>query len=793
MAAEHTFGDWLRQRRQELDLTREELARQVGCSSATLRKLEAEERRPSKQMAGRLAEVLHVPPDERATFVRFARGDPFAARDDTKVPEKAEQPQAPRHNLPLQLTSFIGREKEIAEVKRFLASSRLVTLTGPGGMGKTRLALQVAADDLDDFTEGAWFVELAALTDPALIPRSVALVFGLRDEARRPPLAMLADYLHSRNALIILDNCEHLIADCAQVADALLHAAPSVKILTTSREVLNIGGEVTYRVPPLAGPDLDQIPSLETLEQYDAVKLFTERAKAVLPSLEINRTNAPAVALICHHLDGMPLAIELAAARVRGLRVEQIAERLHDRFRLLTGGGRTALPRHQTLWAMIDWSHALLNKQEQILFRRLAAFTGSWSIESAEAVCAIEETQAAEREEIKPNAVLDLLLRLVDKSLVVMDEHSAETRYRMLETIREYALARLREAGEEGEIRARHLGYFRDLAERTEPQLHGSEHITRLNRMAADSDNFYAALDWSLRDGVAESTVEAGLRLAVALTMFWWYRGLYRDGISWLERVLTAGKHTSKRVVVNALISLAGFEIPQGNTSAGRSHAEEGLALARELDDQSGIAFGLTSLGDVALIEARYADATALYEQSRALFRVLEDKTRQFALTVSLGETEQAQGNYLRAGAIYYEALALARELGIETMISVALYNLGYVTENLGDYTRAAAYFRGSLTEAQKVGIRGIEGCLIGLAGVAGRSGQPEHAARLFGAGEALLESIGARLESVYQKEYERDLAVARAQSAADQFERARAEGRSMTMEQAIELALRAE
>ncbi|HEY5983456.1 MAG TPA: adenylate/guanylate cyclase domain-containing protein [Anaerolineales bacterium] len=416
------------------------------------------------------------------------------------------------NNLPIELTSFIGREKEIAEILKLVEHHRLVTLTGSGGVGKTRHSLQIGAELLDVFVDGVWLVELSSVTDPELVLPAVANALGVREDQARPLMAALEDHLGTKSILLLLDNCEHLVDACARLADALLRACPNVKILVSSREALGIAGEVDYRVPSLALPDPLHLPSLEALSQFDSVRLFIDRATAVKSDFVVTNSNAPAVAQVCSRLDGIPLAIELAAARVKGLSAEQIASRLDDRFRLLTGGSRTAIPRHQTLRAMIEWSYDLLSESERSLLRRLGVFIGDWTLEAAEAVCAGDDPSAHTTGAIQEPEVLDLLLRLVDKSLIIADERAGQSRYRMLETIREFAREQLSTSGEEARLRARHLEFFLGFSEQAEAQLHGAEPLVWLDQLGEEYENLRAALEWARAAG----SIQPAPRLAKA-------------------------------------------------------------------------------------------------------------------------------------------------------------------------------------------------------------------------------------------------------------------------------------
>jgi predicted ATPase len=430
------------------------------------------------------------------------------------------------NNLPIQLTSFIGRKKELGDVRRLLPHARLLTFTGPGGTGKSRLAIQTALNLLETFPHGAWLVELAPVSDPSQVASTTLTALNLPAEVHRPAIDMLCDYLHEREVLLILDNCEHLLESCAVLVDRLLHAAPRLHILTTSREALGVAGEVTYRVPSLGLPDPEHLPALQSLSQYEAVRLFIERARLAQTDFSVNNENAPAVAQICQRLDGIPLAIELAAAKVHALSPEQIAKRLDDRFRLLTGGSRTALERYQTLRAALDWSYNLLSPTEQIVFQRVSVFGNGWTLEAAESICAGEHIENEE--------VFSLLEALVNKSLVSSQPGKSEVRYKMLETMRQYAVEKLPETRQGEVLRDRHLQYFLGLAETAAPHLLRSEQVEWLSRLEADHGNLRLALEWSL----GRERPESALRMCIALSTFWNAHCHWKEGARWLERAL---------------------------------------------------------------------------------------------------------------------------------------------------------------------------------------------------------------------------------------------------------------
>ena len=441
------------------------------------------------------------------------------------------------NNLPRQLTSFVGREREIEEATRLLGSAPLLTLTGPGGVGKTRMALELAANLLDGYDDGAWAVELGSIADPDLIANTIASTFGVGEEPGRPLLSAVAEHLRGRRLLLILDDCEHVLAAAARAADTIMRADPGVRIIATSREPLGISGEVLFPVPSLAVPNPDRVLTGDPIGQYDALRLFAERCAAAQPSFRVTDSNVASIAQLCRRLDGIPLALELAAARSRVLSVEQIAARLDDRFNLLTGGSRIAVPRHQTLRATIDWSYDLLTQPERAVLRRLSTFAGGSSIEAAEAVCAGDPVESFE--------VLDLLARLVDRSLVVPEPSADETRFTMLETVREYARERLVESGEADDVRRRHRDWYLALVEEAEPAFfRGPEPGYWLERLDREHDNLRAALAWS-EEGADDA--EAGLRLAAGLWRFWEIRGFLQEGRGWLERMLRSSARRDPR------------------------------------------------------------------------------------------------------------------------------------------------------------------------------------------------------------------------------------------------------
>jgi len=691
--------------------------------------------------------------------------------------------EATPNNLSQQVTSFIGREKELAELRRLLARTRLLTLTGSGGCGKTRLSLQVAADCLERFPDGTWFVELAALSDPSLVPQTVATVLSLKEEPGKPISQTLTDCLKDNRLLLLLDNCEHLLDGCARLADTLLRRCPQVTICASSREALGIQGEQAYRVPSLSLPDPKQVHTSASVGRFEAVQLFSDRALLARSDFRVTDQNAGTLASICRRLDGIPLAIELAAARVRSLSIDEINRKLDHRFQLLTLGSRTALPRQQTLRALLDWSYDLLNATEQALFCRLAVFAGGWTLDMAEEVCVGPPVETME--------ILDLLTLLTDKSLVVAEEHDGETRFRMLETVRQYARERLLESGEEAQWQGRHQTHFLAMAEDAEPHLTAMDQRTWLDRLETEHDNLRAVLARASSGGDAMT----GLRLVGAIWRFWYVRGYLGEGRTWLSRMLLAtlpDEPATSAARAKALDGAGMLARRQGDYAVARALHEEALVIQRGLGDRRGLASSLSNLGIVAREQNDNATAKALYEESLALRRELGDQWGIGAALNNLGLVALHDGDYPAARALYDECLKIFRDLGNRQAMASPLSNLGLVAYHQGDYVGACALYQESLVIFWDLRDRwGIALSLEGLAYIALARGGPVQAARLWGAAKRLREEIGCPLPPSERSRYDAQVAATRAAIDDDAaFDLAWNEGGGMTLEQAIEYAL---
>ncbi len=683
--------------------------------------------------------------------------------------------EAAPNNLPQQVTSFIGRGRELSEVKGLLATTRLLTLLGAGGLGKTRLSLQLAADVMDDYPDGVWFVELAAIADARMVPQAVASVLGIKEEAGRPVSEAVMKAVKDRRLLLVLDNCEHLVRACADLAKEMLQAGPHLKILASSREPLHVAGEASYPMPALAVPDASQTVAAETLMQFEAVHLFVERAVAAQPSFRVTGRNAVAVAEICRHLDGIPLAIELAAARLRALSVERIAERLTDRFRLLVSGDKTALPRQQTLRALIDWSYDLLTEKERILFRRLAVFAGGWTLEGAEAVGSGSAIVEAD--------VLDLLARLVEKSLVVMD--AERERYTMLETVRQYAQERLDESDEAGEARARHLQFYLALAEKARPELVGPEQGTWLARLDLERENILAAHAWA---GRAEGGAEWGLRLVTAIRRYWIIRGLpglgYRVTLEALARPGTQDRGLDR---CHALFDAGQLGCWMGRYGEARGYLEECVSIAREIGNEGMVARALQPLGMASLGQGDAGSAHRYYEEALALARAQGNRRELAGALNSLAQLHRAEGSLDRAEPLYRDVLALARELGDHESIAAALLNLAMVSIGRGVGDAARDLLLEALAIAEKIGLQLIgQSVLEVTAGLGASRGTWDRAARFFGAAEAQAQRTGLHRDPADEAFLAPLIANAREALDTDAFAAADADGRTLSYETAM-------
>jgi predicted ATPase/class 3 adenylate cyclase len=739
-------------------------------------------------------------------------------------------------NLPAQLTSFIGREEEIASVCSLLrrADVRLVTLSGPGGTGKTRLGLQVAAQLLNEFEDGVFFVSLAAISTVGLVAFTIAEAFGVKEVAGQPILETLEDYLRPRQILLVLDNFEQVIT-AAPVVTELLTAAPQLKVLVTSREVLLIYGEHEFPVLPFTLPDLDRLPPqsdvfVSVLSKYAAVKLFVERAQAARPDFYLVDENARTVAEICARLDGLPLAIELAAACSRTFSPQAILARLTgavgpSSLRMLTGSLRDLPARQRTLRGAIDWSYNLLDMGEKKLFTRLAVFVGGCTTEAVEVVCNIGGDLSMD--------VLDGLTSLVNKSMLQPAmKIEGEPRFTMLETIREYALERLEASGEARLLRQYHAGYYLTLAGRAEPELRaGPQQVAWLDRLEQEHGNLRAALTWSLERGEGE----IALLLSSALWRFWYWHSHLSEGSHWLDLALTATRHYKQMptVRVRVLNGAGNLASARGDYEHAKALLEEGLALGREqgMASKADLAPLLNTLGTVTVNQGDYQQARMFYEECLALQREREDQVGIAHVLNNLGVVVSNQGDYKQAQTFLEESLARFRELGIKWGIAYTLGNLGRAALCLGDYAqattqieeslalcqelgdrdgvaeclarlggvaaaqsdaeRAVALYRESLSLYQQVGDKpGVAECLKELAKVMGMLGQPVRAVRLFGAAEALREALKSSLLPDERISYERSIAEACAQLDEATFAAAWAEGRAMTLEQAVIFAL---
>ena len=689
------------------------------------------------------------------------------------------------NNLPAQPTPLVGRERELREVCGLLREEevRLLTLTGPGGIGKTRLCLQVGAELLDEFEDGVFFVALATITDPALVASAIAEPLGVVETGERPLQEGLETYLRDKELLLILDNFEQVPGAAPLVGD-LLSACPRLEVLATSRSVLRVYGEQEFAVPPLELPHPGRLPAIDRLSQYEAVRLFIERAKAARPDFSVTDENAPAVAEICMRLDGLPLAIELAAARIKLLPPRAMLERLGSRLKLVTGGARNLPERQRTLRGTIEWSYTLLEEGERALFARLAVFSGGRTLQAIEAICDAKGDL--------PVDTLDGVSSLLDKSLLRQEEGpEGEPRLVMLETIHEYAREKLEASGEAEEVRRLHAEFFLSLAEEAEPELIGPDQLACLERLEAEHDNMRAALSWSL-----EREPATAFRLAGMLARFWEIRSYFSEGSRWVEAALrlSGRPNTITEPATRAkLLSEAGtFAYYRADFDHATALHGEALELYRELGDDSGVAFALMCLGAQYGEKGDHERGAPFFEEALALSRRIGDRRNIVMTLQNLADVERQRGNYERAKTLGMESMALAREMEDKWQLARIVGWVGLLTVfRLDEHDLAEGFLKESLTLNREVGSwEYFAYSLEGFAGLAGAKAQGARAARLWGAAEALRKTIGAPLSIEGHQYFERSMVATRAQLGEAAWEAAFAQGMAMAPEEAAEYAL---
>jgi predicted ATPase/Tfp pilus assembly protein PilF/DNA-binding XRE family transcriptional regulator len=861
----HSFGYWLKRKRKGLDLTREDLAKQAGYSAATIRKIEDEERRPSAQLTERLAEFFDIRQEERTAFVRFARGESRSVPRETNAnfPWRASG-KSTRSNVPATVTSLIGREKEIADIREYLLQRdiRLVTLIGPPGIGKTRLSIEAAHVLLSNFPDGVFFVALAPLDNTSLIASVIIRALGFVESRKQSANEQLMNGIAEKHIFLILDNCEHLIEDIAPLVSELLSTCPNLKILSTSREALRVPGEWLYPLPPLDAPDENEFVPLEIAFKFPALTLFAARARAVQPDFTLNAANLQTVIAICSHLDGLPLAIELLAARMRLMSPQVLLQHLNDQFILSADGMRAVSARQKTLNNAIRWSYNLLPSEEQTAFAYLSVFSGGFGLDAAEAL--FSDMPAG-------TSLMDLLTSLCHKNLLQsVVGAGSQARFNMLATIQQFAQKTLRERAEETKARDRHLAYFLALAEKGNKEIHGPSQIEWGNHLEREHENFRAALDWS----ISSQNTEAAARLLCDLGWSWFVRGHYEEAQYWLEKIRSLPDIHNYPYSYAALLHPMGlFYWARYKTEKTRSLWEESQAIAlglgepgelilaqslnwlgllflfennqpnkalsifqrgfelhRRLNNSWGMALSTFHLGIAESQMAHYDAGLILLERSLSMFEELGDAFFVAKVSYYLADLFLKQGDFEKAeyflaqqlridsevhywdsisdgwqalGSLYrfrgkldkarecYEkSLALHHELGLKEYIGDNLNFLGLLLLHHNDYSAARQYFIDAFDSNGVIEDARAYELLTGLAAVAGGTNQAERAAKLHGASEMLLGSSPPETLQADRAEFDRRIQIAREQLGEHEFEKLAAEGRAMTMEQAIAFAL---
>ena len=824
------FGEWIKHRRQELDLTQAQLAKYASCSVFAIRKIEAGERRPSRQLAELLAKSLEIPSEDQTTFTKVARGElsidrlPSPAHMTSRDSQLAAKSGSIPGNLPRELTPFIGREPELTALGQLLddAQCRLLTIVGPGGIGKTRLAVEAAHHSEELFPDGVWFVPLVSLNSPILIVPAIAGALDFKFQDPTNPQAQLLRYLRSKRALLILDNAEHLL-DGVGVFTEILKDCQQVKLLVTSRERLNLLSEWVFDLQGLPAPPNDQV---ERFEAYSSVALFLQSARRVRAGFEMRKDERQWVLKLCRTVEGMPLGIELSAAWVGLLSCEEIAKEIEHNLDFLSVSMRDLPERHRSLRATLDQSWKLLNAEEKLIFSRLSVFHGSFSREAAQAIC---------------GASLAVLSSLKNKTLLYRNDQEY---YSLHEIIRAYARERLEESGEAPEIHRLHAEYCVVLSEAAKAQIRGPEQSRWLERLERDHDNIRAALAWSTHP--SHHAAELGLRLCAALGYFWDMRGHASEGRRWLQAALelpapssSAGESPNAKLEREAYIALrikvlvasGGLTTLQGDYEAARSYAREALLLCQQTGNKTYMATCLMNLGNTEIHLGNYAQALVLHEQALALRRELEDKPGIASSLVNMGFAAMSRGDYSSARAFLLECVSLRRELGDKFGIALALGNLGEVAIAEQDYASAQSLLEESLSLRREIGDeRGIAFCLIRFANLErarcnytkardlyweslilyrkvgdrraiasalqeraelyANMGQIVPAVRLWSAAEMLCQSLGAPIPPSYRLRYEQALARARGELGEETFQQAWAEGKAMNFDQAIDSLL---
>ncbi|MFI7640399.1 ATP-binding protein [Nonomuraea sp. NPDC049400] len=687
----------------------------------------------------------------------------------------------PDGGLPAEVTSFVGRRHEVAEVKQLLSSCRAVTLVGVGGVGKTRLALRVGHEVRRAFRDGVWLAELAELDCPGMLAQAVAEALQIRDHTGDPPMRVLTRHLRDKQALLILDNCEHMIGECAVLAETLLRAAPDLRVLATSRQALGINGEHAVPVAPLPLPSREERPPLEALVRQDAVRLFVERARSVLPTFTVSEDNRDTVTRIVHHLDGLPLGIELAAVRLRALSAQQLLDRLDDRFRLLTAGSRAVLPRHQTLRALIDWSYALCLEEERLLWQRASVFAGTLDLEAAEAVCSGNGIDLQD--------VIDLVIGLVDKSVLIREDHPGGVRYRMLETLRQYGRQRLADSGGEADLLARHRGYYRDLAAQARQELFGPEQVAWFVRLQREHANLRAALDAWLS---TPREAHAGLSMASDLLYHWITSYYLGEGRDWLARALAADTEPST-ARAQALWAASWLAVIQADMPAATTMLEESRRIGEQLHEEPVLAYVALFSGMVAMCEGRTEAAIELYRDALARHRRLGDPVGIALSLIRLTLAHSFLGDSSAAIAAGEECLSVCDAYGEGWHKAYTMMALGVEVWRQGDLARASELEMQSLTFNRSLGDRLGAGLNVEvLAWIAASQGRHQRAARLLGILETMWSSSGAPLSGYghLARYHEECQAVIRQALGEAAFEAAVRRGARIPLEEALAYAL---